>query len=172
MESKGTALLTPADAVTEGACFAVHNGISGTGLFLCGLEMAAVGIPAIMKDMDLHCSTVDIFITETADFTDTETRRIHECHHGFLFDIRNGADEFKSSLLCRHKREILVEPAFWKLAVIPWLMEDIDGKEAELGNGAVDGAVGKIPFFLDPLDVITKSMPGNILRILFQDLLG
>ncbi len=74
---------------------------------------------------------------------------------------------------CNHPQHLRRDPAsaFWELAVIPWLMEDIDGKEAELGNGAVDGAVGNIPFFLDPLDVITKFLPGNIFRILFQDLL-
>ena len=49
MEIQMTAFFTTADVVTESAGFTVHNGVCGTGLFLCGLEMAAVGIPAIMK---------------------------------------------------------------------------------------------------------------------------
>ncbi len=122
-----------------------------------------------MKDMYFHRSTADIFIAGVADFTNTETGRIHGSHHGFLFDIRNGTDEFKSFFLRRKKREIFIEAAFWKLGINPGFVKDIDGKETELGNGKVDGMVSKTPFFLDPLDVITKFLPGDIFGIFMKD---
>lgn len=64
-----------------------------------------------------------------------------------------------------------MEFAFGKLAVIPWLMKDIHGKETKLGNDTIDGAVSKTTFFLKPFDVIAKLLPRNIFWRFMKDVL-
>lgn len=81
-----------------------------------------------MKDMDSHVGTVNVFIAEMADFAGGT----HEGSHCLLFDVRDGANKFKSLFLRGYKRETGIKPAFGKLGIIPGFMEDIQGKKAEL----------------------------------------
>lgn len=48
-------------------------------------------------------------------------------------------------------------------------MQDIQGKEAELGNAVVDGAVRKAFVFLNPADKTPQFVPGNVFGPLMQD---
>ena len=48
-------------------------------------------------------------------------------------------------------------------------MQDIHGEEAELGNGTVEGAVGKAAGFLEPADVGAQFAPGNIFGGLMEE---
>ena len=124
-----------------------------------------------MKDMYSHAGAVDVFVAEMADFPNAQAGGIHEGSHCFLFDVRDGADKFKDLLLGGDKGKVCIKPAFRYLGVIPWLVEDIDGEEAELRDSAVDGAVSKIPLLLDPPDVIAEFLPGDIFRLFMEDVL-
>lgn len=48
-------------------------------------------------------------------------------------------------------------------------MQDINGKETELGDAVVDGTVGEMFFFLQPSDKITQIVPGDIFWLLIQN---
>lgn len=50
-------------------------------------------------------------------------------------------------------------------------MQDINREETKLGDGTVNRAVGKIPLFLEPSDVITEFQPGNIFGLFSKDVL-
>ena len=65
-------------------------------------------------------------------------------------------------LLRRNKRKILIETAHRKLCIVPRLMEYIESKEAELGNTAIDGAVGKLACILDMADKIAHDILGDV----------
>ena len=64
-----------------------------------------------------------------------------------------------------------MESAFRELIIIPWFMQNINGKKTELGNGTVYGPVRKITFFLNPFDIIAELQPGNIFRSLVKNVL-
>lgn len=100
-----------------------------------------------MSDVDAHVFPLDVFITEIADFTDTETGRIHESNHGLRLDICHGRNEGFRFFFCRYKRQIGIKFSHGKLCVIPWLMKNIKGKKTQLGNGNVDCTVREVPFF-------------------------
>ena len=65
-------------------------------------------------------------------------------------------------LLRRNKRKKLIEASHGELSIVPWLMQDIESKEAKLGNTAVDGAVGKTAGLLDMADKIAHDIPGSV----------
>ena len=50
-------------------------------------------------------------------------------------------------------------------------MKDIKGKETQLGDDAVDGAVCQRTFLLKPLDKGPHLLPGNIFRTFAEDAL-
>lgn len=60
---------------------------------LFGKDGVTVRTIFTMSDVDAHVFSLDVFITEIADFTDTETGRIHECNHSLRFDICHGRNE-------------------------------------------------------------------------------
>ena len=94
------------------------------------------GIPVFpafgMRDVDPHIGTVDILITEMADFADAQAGRIHDGYHGFLLDVRDGGNEVESILQGRHERKKGIKFAEGELGVVPRFMEDVHGEEAEL----------------------------------------
>ena len=67
--------------------------------------------------------------------------------------------------------EVLVKPAHGQLRVVPGLMEDIEGEEAHLGDGAVDRAVREGALPLEPADEVPHLLPGDVLRKLVEDVL-
>lgn len=95
-----------------------------------------------MADMDTHIFTFDVFVTETADFTDTQAGRIHECDHSLLLEARYGGDTMQCILFRRDKREMRIELAHRKLKGIPRIVKVINGEETQLGDGDIDGVVG------------------------------
>ena len=105
-------------------------------------------------DMDAHLFAVNIFTAQAAEFTDTKPGGIQNGQHGFCFQIGHGGDEMQRFLLRGNVRKICIKLAGRELRLIPGLMEDIEGKEAQLCNCGVDGAVRKIPGFLEPADKI------------------
>lgn len=82
--------------------------------------------------MDAHVFTLNVFIAETADFTDAQAGGIHEGDHGLLLEVRDGGDEMPCILLRGDKRKIGIEPAHRQLCRVPGQMKDIDGEEAQL----------------------------------------
>ena len=117
-----------------------------------------------MGDVDAHIRAGDILITEGADLTDAQAGGIHKGDHGFRFEVWYGGDEMPGLLLGGDKGQKFIKPAHRELCRIPGLMQDIHGKEAELGDGTVYGAVGKGAGFLEPADVVAEFVPGDIFR--------
>ena len=112
---------------------------------------------------------VNVFVAQAADFTDAETGRIQECDHGLLLQIRDRRNEDPGFLHGRDIGEVFVKPARRELGIVPGRMKDVQGKEAELRDRAVDGPVGKTPGFLEPADKIPQFCPGDIFREFVQD---
>lgn len=106
-----------------------------------------------MTDMDAHVFAVDILIAETAEYM-TAT---------MVFKVRRRRNEVPGVFLRRNKGKIGIEPAHGKLSCIPRFMKDIEGEEAELGDGRVDGTVRQYPLMLKPEDVIPQFLLGNVL---------
>ena len=117
-----------------------------------------------MGDVDAHIGAGDILITEGADLADAQAGGIHEGDHGFLFEVWHSGDESPSLLLGGDKGKELVKPAHGELGRIPGFMQDVHGKEAELGDGTINGAVGKAAGFLEPADVVAEFVPGYVFR--------
>ena len=70
-----------------------------------------------------------------------------------------------------NKRQIGIKFTHGKLSVIPWSVQDIYGKETELGDGSVDSTVRKAAFSLDPFDKIPEFLPGKIFGMFVKDML-
>lgn len=104
-------------------------------------DSKAVRAVLAMGDMDTHMGAADIVIAQMADFPNAQAGGIQKGCHGFLFEIGHGIDEGADLLPGRDIGEILIELAHGELGVIPWFMEDIKGKETQLGDGAIDGTV-------------------------------
>jgi len=122
-----------------------------------------------MADMYAHGRTADILISEGADFPNPKTGRIHEGQNSFMFQIRKRPDKQPDILLCRDKRKIGIKPSHGELCGIPGFVKDIYGKETQLGNTVVHGAVRKILLLLEPADKVTQFIPGNILGHFLED---
>ena len=82
--------------------------------------------------MDPHVFALDILISETADFTDTQAGRIHDGNHSLLFDVGNSGDEGLYFLLRRDKRKIGIKLSERDLCRIPGLVKHVDRKKADL----------------------------------------
>ena len=134
-----------------------------------GKDGKAVGPVLPMGDVDAHVRAGDIVIAEGTDLADAETGGVHEGKKRLMLEVRAGMDKKGNLLLGRDKGEEFIKPAHRELGRVPGLMQDVDGKKAELRNGAVDGAVGKGAGTLKPADVITEFVPGNILRGFMED---
>ena len=102
------------------------------------------------------------------DFSDTQAGGIHDSNHGFLLDIRNGVNEIEGVLKRRNKWQIRIEPAKRELSVIPWLVKDINGEKTKLGNGSINGTVGKITFLLQPADKTAQFIPRDIFGLFMK----
>ena len=76
----------------------------------------------MLVDMDFHCTAVDVFITKMADFANVQTGRIHDSNQGFLLNVGNGVDEFKSFLLGGNERKIFIKLSFRELIIVPGFM--------------------------------------------------
>ena len=85
-----------------------------------------------MADEDAHLFPADILIAEAAHFPYAQAGGIHEGDHGFLFDAGHGGDELPDLLLGRDIGKVFIKPAHGKLGIVPGLMQDVDGKEAQL----------------------------------------
>ena len=85
-----------------------------------------------MGDMDPHVFSLNILVPETADFTDTQTGRIHDSDHCLLLDVGNSGDEGLYFLLRRDKRKIGIKLSERDLCRIPGLVKHVDRKKADL----------------------------------------
>ena len=83
----------------------------------------------------------------------------------------NGRYKFNGFHVRGNKRQIGIKFTHRKLSVIPWSVQDIHGKETELGDGSVDCTVRKAAFSLEPFDKIPEFLPGNIFGIFVKDML-
>lgn len=110
-------------------------------------------------DMYVHGRAADVLITQAADFTDPEPRGIHEGNNGLMFKIGKRINKKEHFLLRRDIGKVFIKPAHGKLGVIPGPVEDIEGKETQLGNGAVDGPVREVSGMLQPADEATQIIP-------------
>ena len=97
------------------------------------------------------------------DLANTKAGGIQERDHGLFFEGGESRNESMNLLLGGDKRKILVETAHGKLGIVPGFMQNIESEEAELGNTAIDGAVGKTAGLLNVADKITQDIPGSIL---------
>ena len=104
------------------------------------------------------------------DFADPQPGRKHEAEERFKFQIGNRRKENLHFFPGRDKREIGIKFPHRELSRIPGLMENIHGKETELGNAVVYGAVRKRTFLLEPADKIPEFVPGNIFWQLVEDI--
>jgi len=137
------------------------------------LRKDSITAPAVlaMADEDAHPGTADVLIAQAADLAYAEPGGIQERDHGLLLEVRHGGDKSPGFLLGRDIRKEIIKPAHGKLCVVPGLMEDVKGKEAQLGDGTVDGAVREGALSLEPADEIPHLLPGDILRKLAEDVL-
>ena len=124
-----------------------------------------------MADEDAYPAAGDVLIAQGANLAYAQARGIHEGHHGFLLEARHGGDEVPCLLLGGDIGEVFVEPAHRQLCVVPWLMEDIEGEEAQLGDGAIDRAVREGTLPLEPADEGAHLLPGHVLWELVEDVL-
>ena len=124
-----------------------------------------------MADEDAHPGTADVLIAQAADLAYAKSSGIQECDHGLLLQVRHGGDESPGLLLGRDIRKKIIKPAHGKLCVVPGLMEDVKGKESQLGDDAVDGTVCQRTLPLEPADKIPHLLPGDILRKLVEEAL-
>jgi len=85
-----------------------------------------------MGDVEPQVFTLHIVIAQGTDFANAQPGRVHNGSHGFLLQIRNGRKEVPGLLFRRDIREIMIEFTKGKLCIIPWQVEDIDGKKAQL----------------------------------------
>jgi len=124
-----------------------------------------------MADEDAHPGTADVLIAQAADLAYAQSGRIQERDHGLLFQVRHGGDESPGLLLRRDIRKKIIKPAHGKLCVVPGLMEDVKGEEAQLGDDAVDSTVCQRTLPLEPADKILHLLPGDIFRKLVEEAL-
>lgn len=86
----------------------------------CGVDVEEIqkecaGIIAVGKqnenqnvcNMDAHIFSANILITQTADFTNAQTGRIHDSDHGLLFQIRHRGNERPDLFFRRNGRKIV-----------------------------------------------------------------
>ena len=85
-----------------------------------------------MADEDAHLLPADVLITEAAHLPYAQAGGVHEGGHGLLFDVGHGGDELPDLLLGRDIGKVFIEPAHGELGIVPGLMQDVDGKEAQL----------------------------------------
>ena len=121
--------------------------------------------------MDPHIFPFNITVTQVTDFADPEAGRVQEGDHGFWLQVRKSRDKELCFLLSWDKREIGIKLPHRKLSRIPGFMENIYGKEAQLGDTGVYGAVRKRTFLLKPEDKIPEFGPGDILRLFEENVL-
>ena len=69
----------------------------------------------------------------------------------------------------RERKEIGIKLTHGKLGIIPWFVQDIHGKETQLGDCAVDCTVRKASGFLKPPDVIAEFIPRNRFRFFMKN---
>ena len=105
------------------------------------------------------------------DFANPQPGRKHEAEERFKFQIRNRRKENLHFFPGRDKGEIGIKLPHRKLSRIPGVMENIHGKETELGNAVVYGAVRKRTFLLKPADKIPEFSPGDILWLFEENIL-
>ena len=85
-----------------------------------------------MADEDAHLFPADILIAEAAYLPYAQAGGIHEGGHGFLLDAGHGGDELPDLFLGRDIGKVFIKPAHGELGIVPGLMQDVDGKEAQL----------------------------------------
>ncbi len=124
-----------------------------------------------MADEDAHPGTADVLIAQAADLAYAQPGGIQERDHSLLLQVRHGGDKSPGFLLGRDIRKKTIKPAHGKLCVVPGLMEDVKGKEPQLGDDAVDGTVSQGTLPLEPADKIPHLLPGDILRKLVEEAL-
>ena len=115
-----------------------------------------------VRDVNTHTGAADIFIAEMANFANAQAGRIHECDHGFLFQVGDGRNERHNFYFCRYKGKGFIKLAHGELRIIPGYVQHIHDKEAELGNGTVNRAVRKTSGFLKPADISTVVFEGMV----------
>ena len=84
-----------------------------------------------LSDVDAHVFTVNIFITEVADFADMQAGGVHESGHGLLLRVRHGRDKTSDFILGRDKEEMGIKPAERELGRGQRFMEDV-GEEIKI----------------------------------------
>ena len=124
-----------------------------------------------MADMDPHGGTADILIAQGADFADTKPGGIHEGEDRFMLEVGKGLDKIPGIFLGRDIRKVSIKPANRELGRVPGFMQNIEGKEPELGDTVVDGAVREGTFLLKPANIIPEFLPGDLFRLLVEDCL-
>ena len=105
------------------------------------------------------------------DFANPKTCRKHKAEKRFKFQIRNRRKENLHFFPGRDKGKIGIKLPHRKLSGIPGFMENIYGKEAQLGDTGVYGAVRKRTILLKPADKIPEFGPGDILRLFEENVL-
>lgn len=85
-----------------------------------------------MADMDPHGRTADILVTECTDLANAKAGGIHEGENCFVFEIGKGLDKRPDFFLRGDIGKVGIKSAHRELGVIPGLMQDVHGKEAEL----------------------------------------
>ena len=124
-----------------------------------------------MADMDPHGGPADILIAQGTDFADPKPGGIHEREDRFMLEVGKGLDKIPGIFLGRDIRKVSIKPAHRELGRIPGFMQNIEGKETELGDTVVDRAVREGTFLLKPADIIPEILPGDIFRLLVKDCL-
>ena len=119
--------------------------------------------------MDGHLCPADIFVMQSPRLSRAKSGGIHQGDDRSELQIRDRRQEFKDHVTGRDKREIGIKLPEGKLGRIPVLMENVDMKEAELGDGGIDGTVRKISGIFQPFDKGTHLIPGNIFWFLMKD---
>lgn len=124
-----------------------------------------------MSDENAHPGAADVLIAQAADLTYAKSGGIQKREHSLLLQVRHGGDKSPGLLLGRDIRKEFIKPAHGELCIVPGLMEDVKGEEAQLGDGAVDGAVSQGTLLLEPVNEIPHLLPGDILGKLAEDVL-
>ena len=106
-----------------------------------------------------------------ADFTDPKPGRKHKAEERFKFRVGNRRKEYLHFFPGRDKGKIGIKLPHRKLSGIPGFMENIYGKEAQLGETGVYGAVRKRTILLKPADKIPEFGPGDILWLFDENIL-